>query len=149
LYTWHIDLLLKEKLIMDPTVFFAGGTAIFTFVTICGSLVCTLVIVAASIAIPFYIFRNNQKRAQDLMQNGTQGEATILSLQDTGMRINDNPRVQVELEIEVAMRPPYRVTKSVTIPLIRLSQVQVGSKVPVMVDLSDPTNPDKIGLMLK
>lgn len=134
---------------MDPSVFFAGGTALITFVSICGSLVCTLVIVAASIAIPFYIFRNNQKRAQDLMQNGTQGEATILSLQDTGMRLNDNPRVQVELEIEVAMRPPYRVTKSVTIPLIRLSQVQVGSKVQVMVDLSDPTNPEKIGLMLK
>ena len=134
---------------MDPSVFFAGGTAIFTFLMICGSLVCTLVITAASIAIPFYIFRNNQKRAQEIMQNGTQGEATILSLQDTGMRINDNPRVQVELEIEVAMRPPYRVTKTATIPIIRLSQVQVGSKVPVMVDLSDPTNPDKIGLMLK
>jgi hypothetical protein len=134
---------------MDPTGLFAGGTLIFTLITVCGSLLCTLVIVAASIGIPFYIFRNNQKRAQELMQSGTQGEATILSLQDTGMRINDNPRVTVELEIEVAMRPPYRVTKTVTLPLIRMSQVQVGSKVPVMVDLSDPTNPDKIGLMLK
>ena len=134
---------------MDPTGLFAGGTLIFTLIMVCGSLLCTLVIVAASIGIPFYIFRNNQKRAQELMQNGTQGEATILSLQDTGMLINHNPRVQIELEIEVAMRPPYRVTKTMTIPMIRLSQVQVGSKVPVMVDLSDPTNPDKIGLMLK
>jgi hypothetical protein len=136
-------------LIMDPTSLFAGGTMLITLLITCGSLVCTFVIVAASIGIPFYIFRNNQKRAQELMQNGTPGEATILSLQDTGMLINHNPRVQVELEIEVAMRPPYRVTKTVTIPLIRMSQVQVGSRVPVMVDLSDPTNPDKIGLMLK
>jgi preprotein translocase subunit YajC len=134
---------------MDPTGLFAGGTLIFTLIMVCGSLLCTLVIVAASIGIPFYIFRNNQKRAQELMQNGTQGEATILSLQDTGMLINHNPRVQIELEIEVAMRPPYRVTKTMTLPMIRMSQVQVGSKVPVMVDLSDPTNPDKIGLMLK
>ena len=134
---------------MDPTGLFAGGTLIFTLIMVCGSLLCTLVIVAASIGIPIYIMRNNQKRAEDLMQKGTQGEATILSLQDTGMRINDNPRVTVELEIEVAMRPPYRVTKSVTIPLIRLSQIQVGSKVGVMVDLSDPTNPEKIGLLLK
>jgi hypothetical protein len=134
---------------MDPTGLFAGGTLLVTLLITCVSLLCTFVIVAASIGIPFYIFRNNQKRAQELMQNGTQGEATILSLQDTGMLINHNPRVQIELEIEVAMRPPYRVTKTMTIPMIRLSQVQVGSKVPVMVDLSDPTNPDKIGLMLK
>ncbi len=127
----------------------AGGSILFTILMVCGSLVCTAVIVAASIGIPIYIMKNNQKRTEELIQKGTQGEATILSLQDTGMRINDNPRVQVELEINVAMRPPYRVTKTVTIPLIRLSQVQTGSVVPVMVDLSDPTNPDKIGLMLK
>jgi hypothetical protein len=134
---------------MDPTGLFAGGTLLVTLLITCVSLLCTLVIVAASIGIPFYIFKNNQKQAQELMQNGTQGEATILSLQDTGMLINHNPRVQIELEIEGAMRPPYRVTKTMTIPMIRLSQVQVGSKVAVMVDLSDPTNPDKIGLMLK
>jgi hypothetical protein len=116
---------------------------------VCGSLLCTSVIVAASIGIPIYFMRNNQKRAQELIEKGTQGEATILSLQDTGMLINNQPRVVMVLEVRVAMRPPYQVTKSVTIPLIRLSQVQTGSIVQVMVDLSDPTNPDKIGLLLK
>ena len=116
---------------------------------VCGSLLCTGVILAASIGIPVYFMRNNQKRTQELIDKGTQGEATILSLSDTGMRVNDNPRVTVLLEVRVAMRPPYQVTKSVTIPLIRLSQVQVGTVVQVMVDMSDPTNPDKIGLLLK
>ena len=129
--------------------FLAGGSILFTILMVCGSLVCTGVIVAASIGIPIYFMRNNQKRAEALMQNGTQGEATILSLQDTGMLINNNPRVTVLLEVRVAMRPPYQVTKSLTVPLIRLSQVQTGSVVSVMVDLSDPTNPDKIGLLLK
>ncbi len=133
---------------MTPGIF-AGGTMIFTFLMICGSIVFTVVIVAASIGIPIYFMRNNQKRAQALMQSGTQGEATILSLQDTGMRINDNPRVTVVLEVRVAMRPPYQVTKTVTVPMIRMSQVQTGLVVPVMVDLSDPTNPDKVGLLLK
>jgi hypothetical protein len=127
----------------------AGGSILLTILMVCGTLGCTAVIVAASIGIPIYIMKNNQKRTEELIQKGTQGEATILSLQDTGMRINDNPRVQVELEINVAMRPPYRVTKSVTLPLIRMSQVQTGSVVQVMVDLSDPTNPDKIALLLK
>lgn len=129
--------------------FLAGGTMLFTFIMICGSMVCTVVIVAASIGIPIYFMRNNQKRAQELMEKGTQGEAKILSLQDTGMLINNQPRVTMVLEIEVAMRPPYQVTKTVTVPLIRISQVQVGSVIPVMVDLSDPTNPDKIGLLFK
>jgi hypothetical protein len=35
------------------------------------------------------------------------------------------------------------------VPLIRLSQIQVGSIVPVMVDMSNPTNPDKVGILLK
>ncbi len=127
----------------------AGGSILLTILMVCGSLVCTVVIVAASIGSPIYFMRNNQKRAQELIDKGTQGEATILSLSDTGMRVNDNPRVTVLLEVRVAMRPPYQVTKSVTIPLIRLSQVQVGTVVQVMVDMSDPTNPDKIGLLLK
>jgi hypothetical protein len=127
----------------------AGSTILLTGAIVCGSLLCTLVITAASIGIPVYLMRNNQKRAQELVEKGTQGEATILSLEDTGMRINDNPRVRVELEVRMPGMSPYRVAKSVTIPLVRLSQVQVGAIVPVMVDMSDPQNPDKIGLLLK
>lgn len=134
---------------MDPTTLFGLGISGVTLAIICVSVLCTLVIVAASIAIPIYFYRNQQKRAQELMSQGTQGEATILALEDTGMRINDNPRVTVKLEIRMPYGAPYQLTKTVTIPLIRLSQVQVGSIVPVMVDMSDPTNPDKVGLLLK
>jgi hypothetical protein len=83
------------------------------------------------------------------MAKGTQGKATVLTLEDTGMRINDNPRVKMDLEIQMPYGMPYKITKTVTIPLIRLSQIQVGAVVPVMVDMSDPNNPDKVGLMLK
>ena len=134
---------------MDPTTLFGLGISGVTLAIICVSVLCTLVIVAASIGIPIYFYRNQQKRAQELMAQGTQGEATILALEDTGMRINDNPRVTVKLEIRMPYGAPYQLTKTVTIPLIRLSQVQVGSVVPVMVDMSDPTNPDKVGLLLK
>ena len=134
---------------MDPTTLFGLGISGVTLAIICVSVLCTLVIVAASIGIPIYFYHNQQKRAQELMTQGTQGEATILALEDTGMRINDNPRVTVKLEIRMPYGAPYQLTKTVTIPLIRLSQVQVGSVVPVMVDMSDPTNPDKVGLLLK
>ena len=134
---------------MDPTTWFGLGITGVTFAIICVSVLCGLVITAAAIAVPIYFYRNQRQRAEALMATGTQGEATILSLQDTGMRINDNPRVTLGLEIQMPYGAPYQLTKTVTIPLIRLSQIQVGSKVQVMVDMSDPTNPDKVGLLLK
>lgn len=134
---------------MDPTTLFGLGITGVTLAIICVSMVFGLVVTAAAIGIPIYFMRKNQQNAQALMSAGTQGEATILSLQDTGMRINDNPRVTMQLEIQMAYGSPFQVTKTVTVPLIRLSQIQVGSKVPVMVDMTDPTNPDKVGLLLK
>jgi hypothetical protein len=133
---------------MDPNVLGLGITGL-TFAIICVSMLFGLAITAVAIAVPIYFMRKNQQRAEALMKVGTQGEATILSLQDTGMRINDNPRVSMQLEIQMPYGAPYQITKTVTVPLIRLSQIQVGSKVPVMVDMTDPTNPDKVGLLLK
>lgn len=133
---------------MDPNVLGLGITGL-TFAIICVSMLFGLAITAVAIAVPIYFMRKNQQRAQALMATGMQGEATILSLEDTGMRINDNPRVTLRLEIQMPYGAPYQLTKTVTVPLIRLSQIQVGSKVPVMVDMTDPTNPDKVGLLLK
>ena len=134
---------------MDPTVFFAGGIGIVTLAIICVSILFSLGITIADIAIPIYLIRNNQKRSADLMARGTPGEATVLALEDTGMIINNSPRVNIMLEIRMPNMPPYQLMKITTIPLIRLSQVQVGSVLPVLVDMSDPTNPDKVGLMLR
>ncbi|MBI3173661.1 MAG: hypothetical protein HYZ25_08080 [Chloroflexi bacterium] len=133
---------------MDFNLLF-GSSMILTVVLVVVSLLCTFVIVAASIAVPFILMRKNQKRAQELMAVGTQGEATVLALQDTGMFINNNPRVSMLLEIRVGNLAPYQVQKVATIPMIRLSQIQVGAVVPVMVDMSNPTHPDKVGLLLR
>ena len=126
-----------------------GSSMLLTVGIICVSMVFTLVVIAASFAIPIMWMRNSQKRTQELMARGTQGEATILALQDTGMRINDNPRVSMLLEVRMPYMAPYQIQKVATVPLIRMSQVQVGSVVPVMVDMSAPTNPDKVGIMLR
>ena len=120
-----------------------------TIVIIAVSVCFGLLITVAAIAIPFIMMRKKRQQAENLVATGTQGEAKILSLTDTGMRVNDNPRVTLELEVSMPMRPPYRVTKTMVIPMIRMAQIQVDTVVPVMVDMSDPTNPDKVGLLLK
>lgn len=125
------------------------GSIIFTIVVVAASLCCGLVITVAAIAIPLVWMRKKRQQAEELAAVGTQGEAKILSLTDTGMLVNNNPRVTLELEITMPMRPPYTVTKTMVVPLVRLPQVQVGETVGVMVDMTDPTNPDKVGLLLK
>jgi hypothetical protein len=72
-----------------------------------------------------------------------------LQLEDTGMRINDDPRVAVTLEVRLPGYPPYQVRKTVTLPLIRMSQVQVGAVISVLADPTQPGNPDKVGLLLR
>jgi hypothetical protein len=134
---------------MDPFAAVGGMTIVIIILSIC----CTLLFTVAAIAIPFYFIRkmhqDNQKKAEALMATGQQGEATILALQDTGMRINDDPRVAIVMEVRIPGYPPYQVQKTITLPLIRMSQVQVGSIVTVMADPTQPNNPDKIGLLLR
>ncbi len=134
---------------MDPFTAVGGMTIVFIILSVC----CTLLTTVAAIAVPFIIIRHinqaNQKKAEELMATGQQGEATILALQDTGMRINHNPRVIIVMEVRVPGYAPYQVQKTVTVPFINLSQVQPGSVVPVLADPSQPNNPDKVGLLLQ
>lgn len=112
----------------------------------------TLVIIVVVFVLVFggiyYFSRQNRKKAEALMATGKQGTARVMSLQDTGMRINDNPRVAMVLEVNIPGYPPYQVQKTVTIPMIKISQVQVGANVNVMADPAQPGNPDKVGLLL-
>jgi len=134
---------------MGPSLAISGVTILI----ICISLVCTLVITVAAIAVPFIIIRkmneNSRQRAEQLAAVGIKGEATILSVQDTGMRINDNPRVAMVLDVRLPNMPSYQIQKTITISIVQLAQVQVGSVVGVLVDPSAPNNPDKVGILLR
>ncbi len=108
----------------------------------------TLLIIVGTFAIIFAFNRANRKKAEALMATGTQGTAKVLNLQDTGMRINDNPRVAMLLEVTVPGYSPYQVKKTLTLPMIKISQVQVGATVPVLADPNQPNNPDKLGILI-
>jgi hypothetical protein len=123
-------------------------TAILTIGIIVFSFVCVFGVIVLSF-LAYYLFaRSGRKKAEDLMKTGQQGQATVLSLEDTGVLINNNPRVRIGLEVRIPGYQPYQVMKTMTIPMIRLSQVQVGSVVNVMADPTEPANPDKVGLLL-
>lgn len=113
-------------------------------------IVVLIVIVSLTIgvAIPLRSLRKNKKKADILKATGQKGDAKVLQLVDTGVRINDNPRVNLLLEVHIPGYPSYQVQKTVSIPKIRASQVQVGAVVPVLADPTQPDNPDKVGILL-
>jgi len=104
--------------------------------------------VLLSICITIFSLRK-AKRLNKIVTEGKQGKAVVLKLEDTGVTINDAPRVKLLLEIQIPNYPAYQAEKKVTIPIIYLSQVQVGSTIEVWADPDDPNNQNKIALGLK
>jgi hypothetical protein len=78
------------------------------------------------------------QKAQYLMANGRQGSATIEAIRDTGMTINDNPTVELDLSVNVDGTDAYGVTHKQTIARIAIPSFQPGATVPVRVDPADP-----------
>jgi hypothetical protein len=120
-----------------------------TIIIIVAFVVLIVLITTAGIAVPLWSLRKKKKKTEVLMATGTKGEATVLQLEETGTRINGNPRVNVLLEVRIPDHPPYQVRKTITIPRVRLSQIQEGSVVTVLADSSQPANPDKVGILLR
>ena len=75
------------------------GSIALTIVIVAVTVCCSLLITAAAIAIPIIWMRKKRQQAEHLAAVGTQGEAKILSMNDTGMLVNNNPRVTLELEV--------------------------------------------------
>jgi hypothetical protein len=78
------------------------------------------------------------QKSQYLMTNGKQGSATITAIRDTGMTINDNPTVELDLNVSLDGGAPYPVTHKQTISRIAIGSFQPGATVPVRVDPMDP-----------
>ncbi|WP_205699031.1 hypothetical protein [Conexibacter sp. SYSU D00693] len=77
------------------------------------------------------------QKAQTLMATGRVGSATVTALRDTGASINDNPVVELDLQVSLDGQEPYAVTHRQTIARLAVPGFQPGSTVPVRVDPSD------------
>lgn len=80
-------------------------------------------------------------KASELMTNGRPGTATITTLRDTGTTLNDNPVVELDLQVSVGGGAPYAVTHRQAIPRLAIASYQPYAEVPVHVD---PANPQSL-----
>ena len=76
--------------------------------------------------------------SQRLMATGRQGTATVTGIRDTGLTVNENPQVELDLQVSVDGGAPYAVTHRQVVSRVAIPAFQPGATVPVRVDPADP-----------
>jgi hypothetical protein len=92
----------------------------------------------------YYYYKRINDRETFLMNDGIKGEAEILSREQTGTYINEQPQVKFKLLITTPM-DTYELEHKEIVNLLDMGSIPVGRKIPVMVH---PDNPKDIILIL-
>ena len=84
------------------------------------------------------LFKSKKKQAADLVETGLKGAGTVISVQDTGMTVNDNPRVKMVFRVEpLDGGAPFDAEKTRTVSRVEIPRQ--GDRYPVWYDAEDPS----------
>ena len=84
------------------------------------------------------LFKSKKKKAEELFASGQKGVGTVVSVQDTGMTVNDNPRVKMVFRVEpLDGSPAFDAQKTRTVSRIQIPRQ--GDRYPVWYDAEDPS----------
>lgn len=103
----------------------------------------TFVFVGAVLSVVGLALARSARATAQLLATGLAGRATITGLTQTGMYVNRNPQVAMDLMVEVPGRAPYPVKHSEVVPLIMIGRLSTGAPLSVKVD---PANPARIAI---
>ncbi len=78
---------------------------------------------------------------QALLQHGTPARATITNCTNTGLLVNFNPQVVLDLSVALSGQPPYEIQLTTGVPVTYLNRLDAGSDVSVRVD---PSNTQRV-----
>jgi hypothetical protein len=74
-------------------------------------------------------------KKKNILMNGAQARAVVARVDDTGMTINNNPRVKLTLQVQPDGDVPFEVTKKMTVS--RLNIPSIGTTIWVRYDPDD------------
>jgi hypothetical protein len=81
--------------------------------------------------------KSKQEKAIDLVQSGSRGVGVVLSVNDTGVTMNDNPRVQMTFRIEpLDGSAAFEAEKTKVVSRVQIPRA--GDRYPVWYDPADP-----------
>jgi hypothetical protein len=98
-------------------------------------------IVGGALVMVGLVIGRGASATDQILASGVTGTATITGVTQTGMYLNDQPRIKMDLLVALPGRAPYTAEHAEFVPLILLARVQPGATLPVKVD---PANPQKV-----
>lgn len=114
-------------------------------VSVVGTLLITIVSIALPILLVVFVMKKMKGQNQDLLTKGEKATARVLKLEETGMLINNQPLVNIQLSVQRASGPPYEASCQKVLSILAIPRVQPGEDVAVRVD---PKNPARVALDL-
>lgn len=94
----------------------------------------------------YYYYKRINDREIFLINEGIRGEAEILSREQTGTYINEQPQVKFKLLITGPDLAPYELEHKEIINLLDMGSIPEGRKIPVLIH---PDNPKDVMLILE
>jgi hypothetical protein len=83
--------------------------------------------------------KGKREKVQNLMATGSKGIGTVVNVQDTGVTMNDNPRVKLTFRIDpIDGSPPFEATKKATVSRVEIPRA--GDRYPCWYDHADPSS---------
>ncbi len=91
-------------------------------------------------AILFIIGIVKKRRADHFAKVGVPGTGQILSVSETGLRVNNQPQVAIVMRVFVGNHQPYEITHKKVVSVVDLSRLQPGTSLPLKVDPNKMTD---------
>jgi len=114
---------------------YAGQTMILT-----GGL---MALVGIGLIVAGIIVGRRAASTEALLATGTPGTATVTGLTQTGMYMNENPQIRMQLLVTLPGQTPYAAQHTEIVPLMLLGRLTSGSPLQVRVD---PMNLNRIAV---
>ncbi len=119
---------------VSPTSLTDDGLPLDSFLNWSGAT--TLLSAAACLFEARSSFRQSAN-LREIMNNGPQGRAIISSISDTGLIVNEGPRVRLHLVVSMENRATFERTLTVNVPLAYVGRLTPGASVAVRANPKD------------
>jgi hypothetical protein len=94
-------------------------------------------VVGAGLIVAGVVVGRRAAATDQILQTGVAGQATITALTQTGMYLNDQPQISMNLLVSLPNQVPYAATHKGFVPLMLLGRLTSGAPLAVRVDPLD------------
>jgi hypothetical protein len=112
------------------------SSALITVIT----LLCVCLTTVGSLALAGFVFFRvfkGMSANKALLQTGLPAPAVILSVEDTGVTMNDNPQARLTLQVSPPNRPPFQAVVNTFVGRLQIGMLVPGAPVSVRYDPND------------